>query len=242
MKRLLTSTLTSTSISTITLIFFLLFSCTSNEIGNSDDVKPDAVFFYYEIWAEEGRENVTIKLQYRMGGPNGTTLVLTHPGKVELDGEEIMPDSAKFSGAYYEIHKPLHSFAGKHSIVFTDLNNNKYSEEFEFIPFEISPELPPVLKREDLVFNLKGLEPEEIIRVILTDTSFSSQHINDMDTVRNGKLIISADRLSALKDGPIDLQFNREFERPVRNGTKEGGLLSITYRLKREFEMKSQAP
>ncbi len=234
------STLTSTF--SLTLIFLFLFSCTSNEIGNTDDVNPNAVYFDYEIWAEEGRDNVTVKLQYRMGGPNGTTLLLNEPSKVELDGEEIMPDSAKFSGAYYEIHKPLHSFAGKHSIVFTDLNNNKYIEEFEFIPFEISPGLLPVLKREDLVFHLKGLEPEEIIRVILTDTSFTSRDINDMDTVRDGKLIIAANRLSALKDGPIDLQFNREFEKPIKNGTKEGGLLSITYRLKREFELSSQAP
>ena len=221
---------------------FFIYSCTSNEIGNSEDVNPDAVFFDYEVWAEEDSDNVTVKLQYRMGGPNGTTLVLNDPSKVELDGEEIKLDSTKFSGAYYEMQKPLASFIGKHSIVFTDLNNNKYTEEFEFTPFDISPNVPTILKRGDIVFNLKGLEPMEYIRVILTDTSFTSRDINDVDTVRNGKLIISAERLSALKDGPIHLQFNREFERPVRKGTKEGGILSITYRLKREFELKSQAP
>lgn len=230
------STLTSILISTSIL---LLSSCTSNEIGNSEDVNPDAVFFDYEIWAEEGRDNVTVKLQYRMGGPNGTTLVLNDPSKVELDGEEIKLDSAKFSGAYYEVEKPLASFTGNHSIVFTDLNNKDYTEEFEFAPFFISPDVPAVLRRSDLVFNLKGLEPVEYIRVILTDTSFTSRDINDIDTVKNGKLIISAERLSALKNGPIDLEFNKEFERLVRNGTKEGGMLSITYRLKREFELKA---
>ena len=220
---------------------FFIYSCTSNEIGNSEDVNPNAVFFDYEIWAEEGRDNVTVKLQYRMGGPNGSTLVLSEPSKVELDGEQIKLDSAKFSGAYYEVQKPLVSFTGKHSIVFTDLNNTEYTEEFEFAPFEISPNVPALLKRGDLVFDLKGLEPIEYIRVILTDTSFTSRDINDIDTVRNGKLVISSERLSALKDGPIHLQFNREYERLVRNGTKEGGMLSITYRLKREFELKSRA-
>jgi hypothetical protein len=39
-------------------------------------------FFDYEIWAEEGKEHVTINPQYRMGGPNGTTLILNEPGKV----------------------------------------------------------------------------------------------------------------------------------------------------------------
>ena len=227
------STLTSTLTS-----FFLFYSCSSNEIGNNKDVNPAAVFFDYEIWAEEGREEVTVKIQYRVGGPNGTTLVLKEPGNVKLDGEELRLDSTLFSGAYYEVQKPFSSFAGKHTILFTDFNNNEYHEEFEFRPFYIHPDVPAVLTRGDLVFQLVGLEPEEQIRVILTDTSFTSPDINDMDTVRNGKLVISADRLSALMDGPIDLQFNREFERPVKNGTKEGGVISITYRLKREFELK----
>lgn len=228
----------STSILTFFFISIFLFSCSSNEIGNSKDVNPEAVFFDYEIWAEEGREEVTVKIQYRMGGPNGTTLVLKEPGNVKLDGEELILDSALFSGAYYEVQKPIASFAGKHTILFTDLNYNEYKEEFEFRPFYIDPDVPAVLTRGDLVFQLVGLEPEELIRVILTDTSFTSPDINDMDTVKNGKLVISADRLSALMDGPIDLQFQREFERPVRNGTKEGGVLSITYRLKREFELR----
>jgi hypothetical protein len=58
----------------IVLFHWFSFSCTSNEIGNSKDVNPDAVFFDYEVWAEEGKEDVTVNLQYRMGGKNGTTL------------------------------------------------------------------------------------------------------------------------------------------------------------------------
>ena len=67
----------------------LLFACTSNEIGNSKDVNPDAIYFDYKIWGEEGNENVTVKLQYRFGGQNGTTLTMEDPAKVELDDELI---------------------------------------------------------------------------------------------------------------------------------------------------------
>lgn len=226
------------------LLFSLLFivACTSNEIGNSDDVNPEAIFFDYEIWAEQGKENVTIKLQFRMGGPNGTTLVLKESSNVKLDGEEIKLDSAKFSGAYYEIQKPQLSFAGMHEIVFTDLSGREYKEEFEFIPFIIRPDIPEILTRGDLLFNLEGLKPMDQVRVILIDTSFSSDDINDLDSVKNGKLVISKDRLSTLKNGPIHLQFNREYEKPVKNGTREGGMFSMTYRLKRDFELKGQAP
>src|SRR6187551_1918495 len=103
-------------IALVSLLF--LFSCTSNEIGNSKDVNPQAVFFDYEVWAEEGKEDVTVNLQYRMGGKNGTTLVLDEPSKVMLDGEQLKVDSAKVTGAYYEVQKPFASFTGKHAISF----------------------------------------------------------------------------------------------------------------------------
>src|SRR5207253_2195966 len=98
------------------LYLYTFSSCTSNEIGNSKDVNPDAIYFDYRIYGDEKDENITIYLQYRMGGKNGTTLVLNKPAKVELDGEEISADSAKLSGAYYEIEKPIKTFEGKHEI------------------------------------------------------------------------------------------------------------------------------
>ena len=223
----------------ISIVF--LFCCTSDEIGSSKHVNPEAVFFDYEIWAEEGKEDVTVNLQYRMGGRNGTTLVLDEPSKVMLDGEQLQVDSAKVTGAYYEVQKPFTSFPGKHSITFIDLNRKEYKEEFEFNPFILDPDVPATLTRGDLIFNFKGLDSIAYLNVILTDTSFNSADINDIDTVRDGRLMISAHRLSALVNGPINLQFHREMEKPIRNGTKEGGKLYIHYGLKREFELKDSA-
>lgn len=225
------------SASTLTSIF-LLFACTSDEIRNIKDVDPDAVFFDYKIWAEERREDVTVNLQYRRGGKNGTALVLDEPSKVLFDGEQLKADSAKVTGYYYEIQRPFASFAGKHTISFTDLNRKEYNEEFEFTPFTLEPNVPATMTRGDLVFTFKGLDSIDHLNVVLTDTSFTSADINDIDTVRNGRLVISANRLSALINGPINLQFYKEVEKPVKSSTKEGGKLFISYGLKREFELK----
>jgi hypothetical protein len=215
----------------------VLFSCTSNEIGNSKDVNPDAVYFDYEVWADETNSDVTVNLQYRMGGKNGTTLLLDEPSKVMFDGEQLKVDSAKVTGAYYEIQKPAASFAGKHTVTFTDLNKKEYKEEIEFTPFTIES-IDSVIHRGDIVFTFKGLDPVDVLDVALTDTSFASTDINDTDTVRNGRLVIPAKKLSALVNGPITLQFYKETIRPVQNGTKEGGRILIRYSLKREFELK----
>lgn len=223
----------------ILISIFVITSCNSNEIGNSKDVNPDAVFFDYRIWAEEGRDDVTVNLQYRMGGENGTTLVLNEPSKVLFDGEQLKVDSAKVTGAFYEVQKPLVSFPGKHIISFTSLDNKEYNEEFEFVPFTFDPEVPPVMYRGDLVFRFKGLDSMALLGVTLTDTSFASSDINDIDTVKNGRLVVNASRLSSLVNGPINLQFYKEIERPLKNSSKEGGRLYISYGVKREFELKA---
>ena len=105
MNRLFTLFLVSISVA--------LFSCSSNEIGGSKDVNPETIYFDYKVCGEEGDEDVTVMLQYRFAGQNGTTLVLEDSAKVELDGQLIRVDSSKMTGAFYEVIRPAKDFIGK---------------------------------------------------------------------------------------------------------------------------------
>ncbi len=202
------------------------------------NLDPDSIYFDYKISGEEGLEDVTIHIQFRAGGPNGKTIVLTPPSSVNLDGQPFHLDSTEFTGAYYEIQKRKDSIIGKHSIVFTDRNGKKYREEFEFTPFMLNPDVADTLVRDDLIFNFTGLDANDKLLVVLTDTSFHSEDINDMETVTNGRLLLSRRRLSYLYTGPIYLEFIKEEEHRVRSGTKKGGFITITYGLKRQLELK----
>jgi len=214
-----------------------LVGCTSNEIGYSKEVSPDAVYFDYNIWGDEESGNVTAKFQYRFGGPNGTTLVLEDPAKVEFDGELLPVDSSRMNGAWYEVNRPVKNFNGRHLVLYTDGNKKLYKEEFEFKVFSLVAEIPKQVKRDDLVFELDGLAPGDFIKVLLTDTSFYSRGIDRLDTVHNGKIIITRQDLDNLKNGPISLEFYREDEKLLKEVTKEGGRLSISYGLRRVFEL-----
>jgi hypothetical protein len=216
----------------------VLVGCTSNEIGYSKDVSPEAVYFDYNIWGDEESGNVTAKFQYRFGGPNGTTLVLEDPAKVEFDGELLPVDSSRMNGAWYEISKPVKDFYGEHLVVYTDTYQKQYKEKFEFSVFSLIAEIPKEIKRDDLLFQLDGLAPEDYIKVLLTDTSFYGRGIDRLDTVHNGKIHITRQDLDNLKNGPVSLEFYREDERALKETTKEGGRLSISYGLKRVFELK----
>ncbi|MCY7309546.1 MAG: hypothetical protein LH619_02095 [Chitinophagaceae bacterium] len=216
----------------------LLINCTNADKKNGFSTDPDNLYFDYQITAAEGNDNLTVLLQYRAGGEDGDGVSMADPGKIMLDGEMLLADSSKMTGTFYELHKPIAEFAGKHSIVFTDSNKKEYKEDFSFQPIFLLTRVADTAHRNDLVFEFEGLEAKDFIRVLMTDTSFANNGINRVDAVSNGRLVITYDDLDALANGPVQLEFIREYEKPVKNGTDEGGRLLITYSLKREFFLK----
>ena len=214
-----------------------MVSC-KNADKKAVEMYADTIFFDYKITGQAGDDNLTVLLQYKYGDEDGKAFAAGDPGKVMLDGEQIPGDSTKRTGPFYEINKPIAGFTGKHSIIFIGADNKEYKEEFEFKPMTLLSTVPENVQRGDLVFELEGLESEDYVRVVLTDTSFIHDGINRVDTVLNGQLIISKTELESLADGPVQLEFIREYERPINNGTEGGGCLQITYSLKREFILK----
>ena len=65
----------------------------------------NAIYFDYRVWGDEENDNVTVRLQYLIGGENGNTIVLEDPGKVEFDGEILQADSSRMNGFYYEVQE-----------------------------------------------------------------------------------------------------------------------------------------
>lgn len=212
-----------------------LIACDTNEPSTQGAVLPKDIFFDYKIWGEEGKDAVTCLLQFRFRRETGRTVKIDTPGRVEVDGEIIIADSARITGPFYEIQKPISDFIGSHTITFFDINQKKYTEEFNFQPFSLNVEIPDTLYREDWYFDIAGLQPNDYLRIIAIDTSFASEDINEIDTVRNGKLIIAKAKLRKLVNGPVTLLLNKEEERSVKNGTERGGKVSITYGIKKEF-------
>ena len=195
----------------------------------SDDLYAD-----YQVMAEEGNEAVTIRAQFRRGGPNGPAVRLAPPASLLLDGEPLPADSIGKVGPFYEVQRRVDEFAGNHRIDFKDDGGGLASTGFEFLPFTLNS-LPASLSRGDLVFQLSGLNEGAPVHIILTDTSFSSNDINSIDTVRGGKLVIGQERLLNLREGPVQLQLITEWEEPLRRNGKRVGKLSLSYSLHREF-------
>lgn len=215
-----------------------LDACDDVEIGKAKDVNPETVYFDYLVSSGESNEYVTVKAQYRFAGPNGTTLLLEDPAKVLLDGQPLKMDSSSFSGVYYELMLPKSGFIGKHEIAFTDMSGKEFREEFEFDTLFIAGGLSDTVGRKDIEVELKGITADDLLQVVVTDTVASRDGIQRIDTIKDGRLRISVEDLAEFSPGPLFLDLSKESSRPVKNGTKEGGTITITYHLLRELELR----
>lgn len=211
-----------------------LAACTNNDAEN-EKVGSDAVYADYRIWGEEGKESVTVFLQYRSGGAGGNTIVLQKPGSVAIDGIPLNADSAGISGAYYEAAFPVADFSGDHLISFKDPVGKEHKQPFSFSAFSFLHELPATLPMQPLTFQLSGLPDSAKLQLLLTDTAFATNDLNAEIMVINGALNMTDQMWRGLKPGPMVLEIFKEEEKPLYGFSKAGGVLTTHYGLKREF-------
>lgn len=224
-------------LSTFIISYFIACKSKDNAVNLNDD--PQSIFFDYQVTGSEEEDSVTVLLHFRNDDIEGESFRLEKPSEARLDGESLAYDSSKMTGYYYEVRKSLRSFEGKHNIVFTDTNGDSYQEDFSFQAFSLVNPPAELSFNDSLVLQFSGLDKEDYLLVLITDTSFPGRGINRVDTIRNGKFVITPGELKQLAPGPVQIMFTREFEKPLENATKSGGRLLITYRLTREFILKN---
>ena len=215
------------------LVLFFFVSC-DNISGVGREPDYEKIYFDYKITGEEDNDFVTLLLQFRAGGPNGRAIRLGEDVDLSVDGNPVPADSSKITGAFYEIQFPVSSFKGDHEIILR-AKNKEYREPFHFQPVSLKNELPRSINRKDLKLQLEGVDQEDYIRVLLTDTVLQNDGINRLDTVRNGELVLTRAELQVLANGPIHLELMRENEKRIQNSSAKGGKISLYYRISREF-------
>lgn len=207
----------------------LLFSsCASNEIGQSKDVNPETVYQQYRLVYNEGEKNAEMTAWFRFAGENGTTLELSSPSKFEYDGTAIKVDSSDFEGAFYQSLTPAEKVMGKHTLLFTGINNKKYENHFSFDSFAIAvPELAiSKLAPAQVKFKTPVLQGEDYIELTTegTDSSFTIKH------VAGGKedyFTIPVAELQRQKKNTFSLIVKLYRKLSLQQQTKEGGAISI---------------
>lgn len=216
----------------LSVIALSLSACHSSEIADSRDAAPEAIYTAFSLEWTEGNPNVECLASFRMGGAMGTTLVLSKPSQVALDGEVLKVDSSRIRGAFYPADKPGASFAGQHKWEYTDITGKKYVNEFSFQPFSLTNPIPATIGRGDLVLPFAGVEDGDMITINIKDTSSSTIDILRQLAVKNGKIVVAASEMAGLSNGPITFNINCDLENSLKETTREGGHMRQLHRLK----------
>ncbi|MBL0056035.1 MAG: hypothetical protein IPP31_07510 [Chitinophagaceae bacterium] len=216
----------------LSIILFTCPGCSSNEIGESRDVNQDKIYFDYHIYYLEGDAEAEMSFTYRFAGINGTTLVLSEPSQVELDGQRLKVDSTSMGGAFYRTYVPVQKLHGPHEIIFTDINGKKIRNQFSISPFKLITIPTSVSIRDSLQIGYESmpLGPDDHITINSenTDSSFSYW----VSGPGNGPLVIPASELQRQKEGFISFDAKLVLELPLSQSTPEGGRIRIRYSLK----------
>lgn len=222
-------------------LFCVLIACSDErvDITEEETARPGSIYQNFQVWGEEGREDVTVRLQFHEGGRNGNAVLPDNTGTVYLDDVPLAADSTKFNGVFYEISVPVEDFTGHHTIRFTGVDGNEYREEFSFSPFSLVNDIPDEIKRKPFDLQLRNFGKEsEFVRLVMVDTAMQSADVNEEVLVQEGKLSITEEHFANLTEGPVYLEIYREQEQLVRNEARGGGKLLITYALKRQFNLR----
>ena len=210
----------------------LLFSCNTEEIGNSKDVAPDTIYTSYTIAHSEGEAVVNCSAQFRFAGPLGTTLILNNPSEVQLDGQTIPLDSSSSRGAFYELNKPIATFTGSHTWSFKDISGKKYEESFEFEPLSLQSELPAIVKDADLELKFNGVNDNDSMAITIIDTTKPDADNEQKYRISNRTVLLPASIFQNLKPGTLKLYCFLIRKKSLQNCPKEGGLISEIHYLK----------
>lgn len=214
-------------------LLLLYAGCRSEDRRAGADLSVNALYLDIRLSGEEGDDNLTVLIRFREE-ENGLAVALPEGGTVVWDGDTLEPLYSKREGVYYELHPPLSGFAGLHTLQLLDQGNRVREEKIEFHPLELGEGLADTLYPADTEIHLAGLEKEDYVRIILTDTVFSHAGINRLDTVRDGRLLLSRQDLETLSPGPLQLVLLREYEEILPGA---GGIKAVTYGIRREIQL-----
>ncbi len=219
------------------LLFVLLLVMAACGPGERDK-RPDdsgSLYFDYLVSGDEETGEVTVRLQYRLEDEDGNGVLLEEPAQVMLDDHILLPDSSRLGGIYYSISLPQEEMEGMHTIIF---NNGKrsYQEEFSFPAFRLTGSTyDSALGR--LFLDFDGLKQKDYLYIVLTDTAFRSEELSRGDTVRDNRLVLQPADLERLSRGKIYLDLAKEVNAVLKETTRAGGRLRMTYTLSRELEL-----
>ncbi|HPD64517.1 MAG TPA: hypothetical protein P5050_03540 [Bacteroidia bacterium] len=216
----------------VSLIMTLwLFACVSGEIADSKDVAQSEIYTKYYISMEEGEHNALVEAVFRFGGTKGTSLILTDPSYISINGKKMKGTERLFTGYYYsELLRQPDDY--QYVFTFYDYTGKKYENTFSLYPAGIDKP-SSISQTSPTEISVKGLplQKNETFKLTIIDTSGTEKTIK-VNKTGTQKIIVEPADVSELKQGPCKIYLTREIFLKPANCPQIGGIYEGTYKSK----------
>jgi len=213
----------------IPVLALFISSCASNEIGHSKDVNQDEIHQGYSINYDESRNETEVIAFFRFAGPNGTTLILNEPSKIELNGE-VMNNVQSGLGSYYSKSVKGKLPDNEYVFAFSDITGKKFENKMDFRNMQIE-ELPKEIKKSDgltIHFPNKPEGRKEDLTVEISDDSTTVSEV--WKNVVFERVKFPKEKLDQLH-GKVKVNIHRNGLLELRQHAHAGGFFSSEYTL-----------
>ncbi len=223
-----------------------------------DQVKGDAIYATYGVSYDADNNMNFAGARFRVGGATGTNIDLgggssvTHNGNAMRDGT-----LSKLTGKYYE--QPLDKYERKHDFVFTN-DGKKYRNSISIEKIGFADKVPEkISQKEPLTLKFEGppLANGETITLTVDQGMLTQQGNDPFKGGDGGKpnagpgqevakhfpfafnstkvagatgVTITADQLSALKEGSAKIYWTRTMETKLQEAGPLGGTIVGSYK------------
>lgn len=204
-----------------------LGSCASSEIANSEDVNQKKIHQLYSVYFDANNgDNYLVESQFRFGGNKGTTLRLSDPSSVTVNGEEMDEESNVLRGCFYES-----SLSGKNKFefVFKDTEEKEYKNSCEVWSAELKP-FKEIYTENSLQIKWIGsdLKNNETITVTIKDgeSNIATASTNVLGATY---LIINPSDMGNILEGNAEAFFTRTYSSDLAEAADDGGTIYTEY-------------
>ncbi len=221
-------------------IIILCASCNTEEIGFSKDVNPESIYTSYEITVKENALVAECSAKFRFAGPKGTTLVLSEPSSVSLNGNLLKVDSSATQGAFYAAVVPLASTS--HQFVFTGTEGATYNTQFQVT----APLIQQVVMNDasgEMEITFQNIQAGDSLVLSVSDTSDHNTDVEERALLTDNRFVLSSNVINDLTNGPLKINMQIFRTLGLKECPKEGGQMMQRFIFRqRSTEKKSRPP
>jgi len=215
---------------TISILALVSFSsCVSNDTANSDSVKQSEIYQSYTFTYNASDMEMSATAYFRFGGSSGTTLLLSKPSSITLDGVEMAMGKSAFTGSYYELNQQT-PFKGIYQFVFTDTEKKEYKNKLMIGNLAIINTDATISRKKGMTIKFEGLPVANGEKVILTiqDVNHGTRTVST-DIEKTSTITLKPEDLKDFPLGDANIFLTREQNSKLFQATHLGGNMNASY-------------